>query len=103
MKNLVLYFIFFNLVFMPLFAQQAVDSVNVKRVYTNLKDALSNPDKVYRLDLSNQKLEPAGIKWQKFKNLEYLSLKNDNLKVLPKELFQMILKTYPMILKNLKI
>jgi Leucine-rich repeat (LRR) protein len=54
--------------------------------YTDLNEALKNPDKVYRLNLSNQQFKefPAGI--LKFKNLEYLNLRNDGLATLSPEI-----------------
>lgn len=61
-----------------------LDSSNVNMEFTNLEDALKNPEKVYRLNLSNQKIKfPADSVWSKFSNLEYLSLKNDHLKEIP--------------------
>ncbi|MBC7494279.1 MAG: leucine-rich repeat domain-containing protein [Flavobacterium sp.] len=84
----------FSLCIASLFSQQTADSLSLKKTFTNLQDALKNPDQVYRLDLSNQKLSNSVVNWQKFKNLEYLSLKNDHLKVLPAEIFGLLnLKT----------
>jgi transposase len=52
------------------------------REFNDLNDALKNPERIYRLNLSNQnKLD--GVDWSKFINLEYLSLKNDHLKEIP--------------------
>jgi Leucine-rich repeat (LRR) protein len=48
---------------------------------------LSNPTTVKRLDLTNNKIDITTIDFSKFVNLEYLSLKDDHLTVLPKELF----------------
>lgn len=51
--------------------------------YTSLSDALKEPEKVVRLNLSNQKINLSNENWSKFINLEYLSLKNDHLKEIP--------------------
>lgn len=49
--------------------------------------SLSNPETIIRLDLSNNKIDLEKVDFSKFVNLEYLSLKDDHLKELPKELF----------------
>ena len=60
------------------------DSSNVYKDFNSLEEALKNPEKVYRLNLSNQKIKfPADSIWSKFSNLEYLSLKNDHIKEIP--------------------
>lgn len=51
--------------------------------YNNLKEALKNPSKVYRLNLENQKDLPKEFDWSVFKNLEFLSFENDNLEEIP--------------------
>ena len=48
--------------------------------YTNIDDALKNPEKVYKLNLSNQEINITNEQWELFINLEYLNLKNDKLK-----------------------
>ena len=65
---------------------QISNSNDIKKEFTNIELALKDPDKVFRLNLSNQTLKLDGISWSKFINLEYLSLKNDHLKELPKEI-----------------
>lgn len=65
-------------------AQTNSDSTQFKTEYTNLDEALKNPNQVYRLNLGNQKINIADSVWQQFTNLEYLSLKNDHLKQIPK-------------------
>jgi transposase len=50
------------------------------REFNDLNDALKNPERIYRLNLSNQNIKLDGVDWSKFINLEYLSLKNDHLK-----------------------
>lgn len=56
------------------------------KVYTDIKEALKDPDKVCTLDLSFQNLEKAPAEISKFKNLVYLNLGNNKIKELPKEL-----------------
>ena len=63
-----------------------VDSLAIKKEYVNIDEALKNPEKVFRLNLSNQKIDIPSISWDKFVNLEYLSFKNDHLKEVPKEI-----------------
>jgi Leucine-rich repeat (LRR) protein len=64
---------------------QSADSAALWKNYTDIQDALKNPDQVYRLDLSNQFLSDAQFDvLPKFKNLRYLSLKDDHLKEIPK-------------------
>jgi hypothetical protein len=43
----------------------------------NIENALLNPEKVIRLDLSNQNIDTEKIDFSKFINLEYLSIEND--------------------------
>lgn len=62
-----------------------VDSTFIKKEYTSLDEALKNPEIVYRLNLGNINLMP-DINWEKFENLQYLSLKNDHLKEIPGEI-----------------
>ena len=61
----------------------ALDSM---RTFRSLEKALENPDQVYRLDLSGQKLKevPEGV--YLLKNLNALDLSNNKLKVLPDRL-----------------
>jgi Leucine-rich repeat (LRR) protein len=65
-------------------AQIASDSSVVTKEYDDLGEALKNPSKVYRLNLSNQNFTSLSDSiWIKFENLEYLSLKNDHLEEIP--------------------
>lgn len=65
---------------------QISDSNKIKQEFTNIELALKDPANVFRLNLSDQTLNLDGVNWSKFINLEYLSLKNDHLKELPKEI-----------------
>lgn len=61
-------------------AQSTVDSIQMKKVFSTLQEALINPKQVYKLNLSNQTLKISDSTWSKFTNLKYLSLKNDHFK-----------------------
>ncbi len=65
---------------------QSLDGQLIKNEYTSIEEALKEPEKVIRLNLSNQSLAefPKGL--SKFKNLEYLSLRNDHLTSLSPEI-----------------
>lgn len=60
--------------------------VDKEKEYTNINEALKNPERVYKLNLSNQKMGLKNEQWKLFVNLEYLNLKNDQLKEIPKEI-----------------
>jgi Leucine-rich repeat (LRR) protein len=75
----ILFIVFVSIHCSHLFAQ----NTDVKIEFTSTKEALKNPEKVYRLDLSNQKIELSNEDWSKFVNLESLKLKNDHLKEIP--------------------
>lgn len=76
--------VFFILSLHAMNGQTAADSSAKNKEYKSLEEALRNPTKVYRLDLSNQNFKMlSDTIWDKFENLEYLSLKNDHLKELP--------------------
>lgn len=51
--------------------------------YTSINEALKEPEKVFRLNLSNQNITISNDSWAKFINLEYLNLKGDHLKEIP--------------------
>ncbi len=63
-----------------------VDSVQYKKTYTSYSEAIKDPLKVYRLNLSNLPQDSLPINFSKFKNLCYLCLNNDHLKVIPNSL-----------------
>ena len=75
-------------------AQSKLDSAQTNKVFLNLEEALLNPENVYRLNLNNQKIPTSDTIWSKFSNLQYLSLRNDQLKQIPSGIGN---------LKNLKI
>jgi Leucine-rich repeat (LRR) protein len=81
MKKSILLFIglFFGL--SNLFAQ--IDSKGSTKNFFSLKEALLTPETVVSLDLSNQKIALDDVNWELFVNLEYLSLKNDDLEIVP--------------------
>ncbi len=86
--------IFLALVFlsvMPTTAQLldaiALDTV---RTYRNLEKALKEPDKVFRLDLSGQKLKSLPEEIYTFKNLNALDLSGNKLKELPERLSELV-------------
>ena len=62
------------------------DSSQVIKEYNSIEEALKNPEKVYRLNLSNQKVQVPKDAWSKFVNLEFLSFKNDHLEEIPQEI-----------------
>ncbi len=66
------------------YGQVSVDSLTAKKEYSNFEEALKEPEKVFRLNLSNQNFNmPADSVWALFRNLEYLNLRNDHLKNIP--------------------
>jgi Leucine-rich repeat (LRR) protein len=62
------------------------DSSQVIKEYNSIEEALKNPEKVYRLNLSNQKVQIPKEAWSRFVNLEFLSFKNDHLEEIPQEI-----------------
>ncbi|NMR35597.1 leucine-rich repeat domain-containing protein [Chryseobacterium aquaticum] len=54
-----------------------------KYEFKSIKEANVNPEKVLRLNLIDETENIENIDWKKFKNLEYLSLKNLHLKGIP--------------------
>lgn len=68
------------------FGQVQVDTVRAVQEYRSIEAALKNPEKVYRLDLSNQDINVSSDVWSKFTSLEYLSLRNDHLIEIPEEI-----------------
>ena len=58
-------------------------------IYTNLEDALKNPEKVFNLDLSKKKLEEFPTDILKFTNLRKLKLSKNKIKAVPEEIKQL--------------
>lgn len=58
-------------------------SFDKNKEFTTISEALKNPEKVYRLNLSNQDIKLANEDWSKFVNLEYIKLNNDHLIEIP--------------------
>jgi len=89
MKTSTLLLMFLCLSFFNVSFSQNTDFSQETKTYTSIEEALRNPETVRKLDLSNQKIDfPEGF-WSKFKNLEYLSLKNDGLTFLPEGISQL--------------
>lgn len=64
-----------------------------EKEYTKLEEALKDPEKVFRLNLQNQQLDELK-EISKFKNLQYLNLRNTHLSSVPQEIIS---------LQNLKV
>ena len=82
---------------------QTVDSTQYKKVYTNFTEALKEPAKVYRLNLSKMPIDSFPIDLSKFKNLQYLCLNNDQIEFIPREIEHLQnLKGLELVGENLK-
>jgi Leucine-rich repeat (LRR) protein len=57
--------------------------------FTSIEEALKNPNSVIRLDLSDQQIDFSLKSLREFKNMEFLSLKNDHLEQLPMEILEL--------------
>ena len=87
MKTLLKHSYFFLLlIFQNFYGQIDTQKENYKK-FTNIKEALINPEKVIYLDLSNQTEGLSTIDFSRFKNLEYLNLKNDHLSKIPEGIY----------------
>ena len=62
------------LIFQNFYSQIDSQKENYKK-FTDIKEALVNPEKVIYLDLSNQTEGLSTIDFSRFKNLQYLKLK----------------------------
>jgi Leucine-rich repeat (LRR) protein len=80
-KMIFILIIIANLIFsgQSFIVAQKIDSLAISKEFTEFEEALKFPEKVYRLNLSNQSFKEFPREISKFKNLEYLSLRNDNL------------------------
>ena len=81
MKHILI--IVLSVLFSSTIAFAQIENVPNANKFSNLNDALQNTEKVISLDLSNQNIVLENINWEVFINLEYLSLKNDNLTSIP--------------------
>ena len=55
-----------------LFGQNKFDR---NKEYKSLEQAMKNPERIFKLNLSNQTIKLSDVDWSKFINLEYLNLK----------------------------
>ncbi|MFL5751815.1 MAG: leucine-rich repeat domain-containing protein [Bacteroidia bacterium] len=81
-----LIFLSFCLTFTVQVMRSQADSIQYKKTYTSLYSAMKEPDKVYRLNLSNLPADSFPIDLSKFKNLEYLCLNNDHIEFIPRSI-----------------
>ena len=95
MKKILLFSFAFILLSLPALAQPNGDQngrilsasqLRDKSWYYDLDSALANPDKVYKLSLSDQQLKSLSPEIGKLKNLQVLNLSNCGLKALPEEI-----------------
>lgn len=82
---LILHFLFF--IFHSSFSQVDVPDSNF--IYTDLQQALQEPEKVYHLDLSKKKLEEFPMDILKLTNLRTLKLAKNKIKSVPEEIQQL--------------
>ena len=84
-----LFFVFF---FQKTIAQnQLLDSLTLDtlKAYTNLQEALKNPELVVKLELRKKKLKAFPPEIFKFPNLQYLDLSKNDIKEIPAEIGQL--------------
>lgn len=77
---IVLFFLFALQAEAQLLSQAALDTI---KTYRSLERAMREPDQVYRLDLSKEKLKVLPEELRLFKNLNALDLSHNKLKELP--------------------
>lgn len=76
--------ILFTLALLVVLSNSSLAQNNDKeKEFTTLKEALISPEKVFRLNLSNQEINISSEQWSSFVNLEYLNLKGDHLQEIP--------------------
>lgn len=83
MKKLLLIFLFFIPVLLT--AQESEEDER-DIVYTSLEEAMKNPEKVYRLKLSKEKLEKFPVEIFKMTNLVELDLSRNKITEIPEEI-----------------
>jgi len=82
------FFIIFSF-FIFHFSFSQVDVPDSNFIYTNLEQALKEPDKVYHLDLSKKKLQDFPMEVLKFTNLRSLKLYKNKIDSIPNEISQL--------------
>lgn len=75
-------------------------ALDTMHAYTNLEEALKNPEKVIKLELRRSKLRSFPMDILKFTNLQYLDLSKNSIKELPIEIGQLKNLQYFAISKN---
>ena len=65
------------------------NALDTLKMFKSMEVALANPDEVYRLDLSKQKLTEVPAEIQKFKNLQELHLDRNKIELVPDFLAQL--------------
>ena len=75
-------------------------TLDTMRAYTNLEEALKNPEKVIKLELRKCKLKSFPMEILKFTNLQYLDLSKNSIKEIPVEISQLKNLQYFAISKN---
>lgn len=68
---------------------QGVDSLQLMKEYTRLEEALQEPQRVYRLNLSRQLFDAEQVDFSVFTNLEYLNLRGDSLQSIPRSILKL--------------
>ncbi|MCZ4408271.1 leucine-rich repeat domain-containing protein [Cryomorphaceae bacterium 1068] len=64
-------------------------SQDTTATFTSIEEALKTPNQVIRLDLSDQEIDFSLKSLREFKNMEFLSLRNDHLEQLPIEILEL--------------
>lgn len=65
-------------------------ALDTMRTYRSLESAMKEPDAVYRLDLSGEKLKEVPEEIRKLRNLNHLDLGNNKLKTIPDWLGELV-------------
>ncbi|MCS6809266.1 MAG: leucine-rich repeat domain-containing protein [Bacteroidota bacterium] len=94
MRILLLYaIVFLSTVLLPLHAQEASilddKALEKEKEYTSLDEALKNPQKVYKLDLSHSGLVEFPLEILKLPNLQRLNLSHNGLESIPPSIAQL--------------
>jgi Leucine-rich repeat (LRR) protein len=102
-KAIVLLLLFSSVLLQKTFSQTVLlDSLTLDTLtaYTNLEEALKNPEKVIKLELRKCHLKKFPMEILQFPNLQYLDLTKNNIKELPTEISQLKNLQYFSISKN---